>query len=186
MFAVERTLCPDYIGHDLKQISQGFFGNFPYAIDHKNVKKATNCRLESIGFNKWCLVEFFWLLFSGLSMASDEFFNSLILDENVDYLVERKLENNGFGYVRFIEGAGDSDLMAFCMDKELPLLTEDDDFKTDIIAMSHFGILFDRYLSRRDTDMVTDTIGDVLSTYDKETLSNEIWHLSDFYGRNNF
>jgi hypothetical protein len=68
----------------------------------------------------------------------------------------------------------------------LPLLTEDDDFKTDIITMSHFGILFDRYLSRRDTDMVTDTIGDVLSTYDKKTLSNEIWHLSDFYGRNNF
>lgn len=119
-------------------------------------------------------------------MASDDFIYSLILDENVDFLVEKKLENNGFECIRFVEGAEDRDLMDFCIEKELPLLTEDDDFKTDIITISHSGILFDRYLSRRDTDMVFDTLKEVLSTYDRDTLSNEIWHLSDFYGRNNF
>lgn len=119
-------------------------------------------------------------------MASDEFFEKLILDENVDFLVEEKLENNGFECVRFVEGAEDRDLMDFCIEKELPLLTEDDDFKTDIITVEHSGILFDRYLSRRDTDMVVSTLEEVLSTYDKETLSNEMWHLSDFYGRNSF
>lgn len=126
------------------------------------------------------------MLFSTFSMESDEFFEKLILDENVDFLVEKKLENNGFECIRFVEGAGDRDLIDFCIEKELPLLTEDDDFKTDIITISHFGILFDRYLSRRDTDMVVDTLEEILSTYDEETLSNEIWHLSDFYGRNNF
>jgi len=90
---------------------------------------------------------------------SDGFFHKLVLDENVDFLVEKKLESKGLECVRFVEGAEDRDLMDFCIDKELPLLTEDDDFKTDIITVSHSGILFDRYLSRRELDMVVDTIG---------------------------
>lgn len=116
-------------------------------------------------------------------MVSGEFYEKLVLDENVDFLVERKLENNGFDCVRFVEGAEDRDLMDFCIEEELPLLTEDDDFKTDIISIEYPGILFDRYLSRRDADMVADTLGKVLSNYDKSTLSNEVWHLSNFYGR---
>jgi len=119
-------------------------------------------------------------------MSSDESFNKLVLDENVDLLVEKKLENKGIECVRLLEGAEDRELMDFCIDEELPLLTEDDDFKTDIITMEHSGILFDRYLSRRDADMVVDTLEEVLSTYDRDTLSNEVWHISDFYGRNNF
>lgn len=119
-------------------------------------------------------------------MASGEFFESLILDENVDFLVEKKLEDEGFDCIRFVEGAEDRDLMDFCIEKELPLLTEDDDFKTDIITIEHSGILFDRYLSRRDVDMVVDTLEEILSIYDRDALSNELWHLSDFYGRNSF
>lgn len=119
-------------------------------------------------------------------MEKDEFFKRLVLDENVDILIERKLESKGFECIRFVEGAGDSDLMDFCIEKELPLLTEDNDFKTDIINVEHYSILFDRYLSRRDVNMVVDTLRQVLLTYDKHSLSREVWHLSDFYGRRKF
>lgn len=119
-------------------------------------------------------------------MGEKDYFERLVLDENIDFLVEKKLESKGFEFIRLSEGAKDRDLIEYCVKEGLPLLTEDNDFKTDIITIEHPGILFDRYLSRRDTKMVVNTLEEVLSTYDKETLSNEVWHLSDFYGRNNF
>ena len=117
---------------------------------------------------------------------SKRFLDSLVLDENIDFLIEKKLESEGIECYRYVEGAEDEILLDYAIEKRYPLLTEDDDFKTDIMILNHSGIILDRYLSRREVDIVVKTLKQFLSTYEKKIITNEIWHLSDFYGRKTF
>lgn len=105
----------------------------------------------------------------------------LILDENIDNILEKKLESRDFECLRCEEGSIDREVLQFSIENEAPLLTEDDDFKTDIITIEHPGVIFDKYMSRRDPGMVVESIEDLLQKY-ADDLDNEVWHLSDFYG----
>lgn len=80
----------------------------------------------------------------------------------------------------------------------MPLLSKDEDFRTqnEILLeadssenllkrdqeFEHFGILIDNQMHLRDWNLVADTIKEMLENIPRESLKDNVWRVSDYYG----
>ena len=131
-------------------------------------------------------------------MTSDEFFGKLVLDEDVPVEIGYKLEGRGIDVLSHESSASDTEVLKFAVENEAPLLTKDEDFRTQHEMLleadsqenllerdkdlEHFGILIDNQMHLRDWNLVADTIKAMLENIPKEDLRDNVWRVSDYYG----
>lgn len=115
-------------------------------------------------------------------MTSENFYDSLVLDEDVPVQIGYKLEGRGVEVLSHESSASDREVLAFAVDREAPLLTKDEDFRERDDEFSHFGILIDNQMHLRDWGLVADTVKKMLDNIPKESLRNDVWRVSDYYG----
>lgn len=109
----------------------------------------------------------------------------VLLDESVPKPVEEALEDRGLETERTVKGRPDSDVIQYAVKLEAPVLTRDQgDFPRLNQELAHHGIIIDRNLHlRRDLEMVSQTVEKLLIDRTEEELRNNIWYLTNFYGR---
>ncbi|MDY6773747.1 MAG: DUF5615 family PIN-like protein, partial [Candidatus Nanohaloarchaea archaeon] len=83
----------------------------------------------------------------------------LIVDESVDLVLVEKIRGRGFnvGLSPREKEYEDVDVLRFAVERQAPLLTTDSDFRTPPLD-THFGILLDTDMNRRDPGQVADAI----------------------------
>lgn len=115
-------------------------------------------------------------------MRSDEFFEKLVLDEDVPIQIGYKLEGRNLEVLSHESSASDNEVLKFAVENDAPLLTKDEDFRERNEEIEHFGILIDNQMHLRDWNLVADTIKRILENIAKEDLRNNVWRVSDYYG----
>jgi predicted nuclease of predicted toxin-antitoxin system len=115
-------------------------------------------------------------------MASDEFFERIVLDEDVPVEIGYKLEGRGIDVLSHENSASDTEVLKFAVKSEAPLLTKDEDFRERDDELKHVGILIDNQMHLRDWNFVADTIEEMLDNIPKKSMRNNVWRVSDYYG----
>jgi len=115
-------------------------------------------------------------------MSGEEFFERLVLDEDVPVEIGYKLEGRGIEVLSHESGAPDTEVLRFAVETDVPLITKDEDFRERDNDLNHFGILIDNQMHLRDWNLVADTIKDMLNNIPKESMRNDVWRVSDYYG----
>ena len=115
-------------------------------------------------------------------MSGTDFFGKVVLDEDVPIEIGHKLEGRGIHFLSQDSGASDEKVLKFALESEAPLITKDEDFRERSEDMRHFGILIDNQMHLRDWNLVADTIKEMLENIPEESMRNEVWRVSDYYG----
>ncbi|MFB6245679.1 MAG: DUF5615 family PIN-like protein [Candidatus Nanohaloarchaea archaeon] len=129
---------------------------------------------------------------------SPDYFEKLVLDEDVPVVIGYKLEGRGIEVLSHEISASDREVLGFAVENEVPLLSKDEDFRTqnEILLeadssenllkrdqeFEHFGILIDNQMHLRDWNLVADTIKEMLENIPRESLKDNVWRVSDYYG----
>jgi len=107
----------------------------------------------------------------------------IVMDESAWGSLEQKLEGRNISVVRHEPGITDDKVLEFAFNRDSPLLVADKDFTfIDEESGEHPGILADKYMHRREWNLVADTVKWILENVPEEELSDNIWYLSDYYG----
>jgi predicted nuclease of predicted toxin-antitoxin system len=112
----------------------------------------------------------------------EEFCGKVVLDEDVPVQIGYKLEGRGVEILSHEASASDREVLSFAVEREAPLLTKDEDFRERDDEFSHSGILIDNQMHLRDWNLVADTVKKMLDNISKESLRNDVWRVSDYYG----
>lgn len=113
---------------------------------------------------------------------SPDYFEKLVLDEDVPVEIGYKLEGRGIEILSHNNSASDREVLEFAVKKEVPLLTKDEDFRERSQEFEHFGILIDNQMHLRDWNLVADTIREMLENIPRESMKDNVWRVSDYYG----
>lgn len=106
-----------------------------------------------------------------------------VVDESTWGSLEEKLEGRDVSTVRHEPGITDDEVLEFAVERDSPLLVADKDFTfLNEESREHPGILADKYMHRREWELVADTVKWILDNVPEEELENNIWYLSDYYG----
>jgi len=94
----------------------------------------------------------------------------------------KSLEGRGISVIKHDPGITDNEVLDFAIEENSPLLVADKDFTfLNEESRQHPGILADRYMHRRDWNLVADTVKWILDNVPEEELENDLWYLSDYY-----
>lgn len=113
---------------------------------------------------------------------SPDYFEKLVLDEDVPVEIGYKLEGRGIEVLSHENSATDREVLGFAVENEVPLLTKDEDFRERDQEFEHFGILIDNQMHLRDWNLVADTIREMLENIPRESMKDNVWRVSDYYG----
>lgn len=109
----------------------------------------------------------------------------LLLDESIPSQVEAALEKKGIETGRYDTGEPDNKVLGYAVKKDVQVVTRDQgDFVRLNQEVDHPGILMDKQMHlREDVDLVAETIKSMMENISEEDLSNNVWYVSDYYGR---
>lgn len=109
----------------------------------------------------------------------------LVLDESIPGQIEAGLKEKGVETGRYEIGKPDNEVLGYAVKNNVPVLTRDQgDFVRLSQEVDHPGILLDKQMHlREDIELVTETIKSMLENIPEADLSNNVWYVSDYYGR---
>ncbi|MFP4627339.1 MAG: DUF5615 family PIN-like protein [Natronomonas sp.] len=112
----------------------------------------------------------------------------LLLDEHVGRIFERLLGEHGYDAVQakdqFGEHTEDADLLQWCADEEVTLLTNNaKDFEALHPDYGHAGILlyYDQELPDTDPEGLARTVDEVFTQYGSEGIEGELVDIDEWY-----
>jgi len=113
---------------------------------------------------------------------------TLLLDEHVGRVFERVLRERGYDVTqakdRFGEHTADSDLLAWCGDNGVVLVSNNaKDFEPLQGTCDHAGLLlyYDQTLPDTDPEGLARTVDEVFSQYGRAGIVNELVDLGEWY-----
>jgi len=115
-------------------------------------------------------------------VKSKEFFHSIVLDEDVPDQIGSMLKDRGFRSLKHYKGASDRSMIDLSVELNAPLMTRDRDFIELHHETEHSGILIDSYMHLREWRSVADVVSRILSQTPRNSIQNELWYLSAYYG----
>ncbi|MFB6209523.1 MAG: DUF5615 family PIN-like protein [Candidatus Nanohaloarchaea archaeon] len=105
----------------------------------------------------------------------------LVIDEDVKKSIKVKLNSRGIKTERLKKSLTDRKVILEARERDAPILTRNqEDFIHLNEEISHSGILIDKFMNKRGSKKVAETVQQVLEE-NKEKIEDRVWFVSNFY-----